>query len=128
MEIVAVVTLAIAGTILVVVLRQSRPEMALLLSILIGISIFLSMVSKLSVVVSTLGSIASRAEVGSLHLGTLLKIVGVAYIAEFGAQICRDAGESAIASKVELAGKVIIMVLAIPIVLVILDTILNLLP
>ena len=79
-------------------------------------------------VVSTLKSIADKADVGSLHLATLLKIVGVAYIAEFGAQVCRDAQEGAIASKVELAGKVIIMALSIPIVLVILDSVLQLLP
>lgn len=128
MEIIPIVGLAIAATVLLIVLRQSRPEMALLLSILVGAMIFISALPKIGLVVSTMSSIASRAEVGSLHLGILLKIVGVAYISEFGAQICRDANESAIASKVELAGKIIILVLAIPVVLVILDTVLKLLP
>ncbi|NLC37881.1 MAG: stage III sporulation protein AD, partial [Clostridia bacterium] len=51
-----------------------------------------------------------------------------AYIAEFGAQVCRDAGETAIASRVEFAAKVLIIVLAIPIVVAILETIIRLLP
>lgn len=128
MEIVAIVGLAISATILLIVLRQSRPEIALVLSILVGVMIFFSALPKIGLVISTMNSIAAKTEVGSLHLGILLKIVGVAYISEFGAQICRDANETAIAGKVELAGKVIIMVLAIPIVLVILDTVLKLLP
>jgi stage III sporulation protein AD len=128
MEIIPIVGLAITATVLLIVLRQSRPEFALILSILVGTVIFLSALPKIGMVVSTMNSIASKVEIGSLQLGMLLKIVGVAYITEFGAQICRDANESAIAGKVELAGKVIIMVLAVPIVLVILDTVLGLLP
>jgi stage III sporulation protein AD len=128
MEIIPIVGIAITSTVLLIVLRQSRPEMALILSILVGVLIFISTLPKIGLVISTMNSIASKAQVGSLHLGTLLKIVGVAYICEFGAQVCRDANEGAIASKVELAGKIIIMVLAIPIVLVILDTVLKLLP
>lgn len=128
MDIVAVVFLAITGLVLLIILRQSRPEMALVLSILLGVLIFASAIPKIGMIVNALVSIAERADVGSLHLATLLKIVGVAYITEFGAQICRDAQEGAIASKVELAGKVIIMALSIPIVLVILDTVLQLLP
>lgn len=128
MEIVPIVALAIAATVLLMVIRESRPELAMLLSLVIGATLFFSVVSKIGMVVSTLSSIAARSDAGKLHLTTLLKIVGVAYITEFGSQVCRDANEGAIASKVELAGKVIIMVLAIPVVLVILDTILKLLP
>lgn len=128
MEIVSIVGLAISATVLLIVLRQSRPEIALVLSILVGVMIFFSALPKIGLVISTMNSIASKTQVGSLHLGILLKVVGVAYVSEFGAQICRDANETAIASKVELAGKIIIMVLAIPIVLVILDTVLKLLP
>ncbi|NLY54779.1 MAG: stage III sporulation protein AD [Firmicutes bacterium] len=128
MEITAIALLAVTATVLLLILRQSRPEMALVLSILVGAMIFAAAVPKIGMIVATLSSIAAKTDVGSLHLGALLKIVGVAYIAEFGAQICRDAQESAIASKVELAGKVIILTLSIPIVLVILDSVLKLLP
>ncbi len=128
MDIVAIVFLAVVGVVLLIILRQTRPELALLLSLLLGVLIFATAVPRIGMIVNTLGSIAGKTEVGSLHLSTLLKIVGVAYIAEFGAQICRDAQEGAIATKVELAGKVIIMALSVPIVLVILDSVLQLLP
>ncbi|MNJ03061.1 Stage III sporulation protein AC/AD protein family protein [compost metagenome] len=64
----------------------------------------------------------------SIYLKTVLKIIGIAYIAEFGAQIVRDAGQESIASKIELAGKVLILVLAIPIISIIIETVMKLMP
>ena len=45
----------------------------------------------------------------------VLRVIGIAYVAQFGAELCRDAGESAVASKIEFAGKIIIMTLSMPI-------------
>ena len=59
---------------------------------------------------------------------SVLKITGIAYIAEFGAEICRDAGEGAIAAKIEMAGKVIIIALAVPIITSLLDLVLKIMP
>ena len=63
-----------------------------------------------------------------MYLQTILKIIGIAYIAEFGSQVCRDAGEGAVANKIEFAAKVLIMVMAVPIIALVLDTIVRLLP
>ncbi|EGL16712.1 stage III sporulation protein AD [Paenibacillus sp. HGF7] len=63
-----------------------------------------------------------------VFLKTILKIIGIAYIAEFGAQIVRDAGQESIASKIELSGKILIMVMAIPIITVIIETVIKLFP
>ncbi|MNN95632.1 Stage III sporulation protein AC/AD protein family protein [compost metagenome] len=75
-----------------------------------------------------LEQLADRSGVNHVFFTTILKIIGVAYIAEFGAQIVRDAGQDSIASKIELTGKILIMVMAIPIVSVIIDTVLKLMP
>ncbi|HCX49180.1 MAG TPA: stage III sporulation protein AD, partial [Bacillus sp. (in: Bacteria)] len=72
--------------------------------------------------------VASEAKVSNVYVETLLKIIGIAYIAEFGAQITKDAGQGAIASKIELAGKILILVMAIPILTVVIETILGFLP
>jgi stage III sporulation protein AD len=72
--------------------------------------------------------IAVNANVNLIYVETILKIVGIAYIAEFGAQITKDAGQGAIASKIELAGKILILAMAIPILTVIIETIINLIP
>lgn len=128
LEIVQIVGLALVAAVLVVVLRPLRPEMALLLSVAAGVVLFLLVVDKVAAVVGVMRELAGRAGVNVLYLGLTLKIVGIAYIAEFGAQICRDAGEGALAAKVELAGKVLVLVLAVPVLVAVLDTLLALLP
>lgn len=128
MEILQIVGLGIVAAVIIVVLRGQKPEMAIQVSIVTGVVIFLLLVSKLSAVLDLLEGYADRVGINTVYFTTVLKIVGIAYIAEFGAEVCRDAGESSIASKIELAGKVIIVVLAVPIVTSLLDLITNIMP
>lgn len=72
--------------------------------------------------------IAINAKVNIIYVQTILKIIGIAYIAEFAAQITKDAGQGAIASKIELAGKILILAMAIPILTVMIETIIKLIP
>lgn len=72
--------------------------------------------------------IAVNAKVNIVYVETILKIIGIAYIAEFAAQITKDAGQGAIASKIELAGKILILAMAIPILTVLIETIIQLIP
>lgn len=128
MEIWQIVGLALIVTVICVVLRQIRPEIALQLSILAGASIFILILSKIKVIVDLLQTLADQANISSYYLLIVLKIVGVAYLAEFGAQICRDAGESALATKIELAAKVGVIALAIPIIVAITESLVRLVP
>lgn len=128
MEIMQIVAIGLVATILAVFLKQQKPEMALQLSIATGVIIFLLVIGKVGIILKTLQELALRADINVFYLSTVLKIVGIAYIAEFGAQICKDAGEGAIATKIEFAAKVIVMVMAIPIIAAILESILRLLP
>ena len=79
-------------------------------------------------VISMLERIAINANINMVYVETILKIIGIAYIAEFGAQITKDAGQGAIASKIELGGKILILAMAIPILTVIIETIIRLIP
>lgn len=126
-EIVQVVGLAIVSVVLLLVIRQQRPEVAVLLGLAVGLAVFLMVAQRLAAILDFLRDLASRAQVDSLYLNTILKIVGIAYMAEIGTQVCHDAGENSVASKVELAGKILILVLAMPIVMAILETILKVL-
>ncbi|KGP74812.1 stage III sporulation protein AD [Desulfosporosinus sp. Tol-M] len=128
MEIWQIVGLALIVTVISVVLKQVRPEIALQLTILAGASIFILVMSKIKVIVDVLQNLADQANISSYYLLIILKIVGVAYLAEFGAQICRDAGEGALASKIELAAKVGVIVLAIPIIVAITESLVRLVP
>ncbi|MDH7576215.1 MAG: stage III sporulation protein AD [Bacillota bacterium] len=128
MEILQVVGLGLVVAVLAVLLREERPEIALLLALGFGIMIFIMILGKMGAVITVFRDLTRRAQIDELYLTTLLKILGIAYIAEFGAQICRDAGEGTIASKIEVAGKVLILILALPIFAAILEVIVRLLP
>ncbi|MDP2871716.1 MAG: stage III sporulation protein AD [Bacillota bacterium] len=128
MDIARVVAFAFIAVVLVVVLRQERPELAMLVGAAAGAMLVLQMLGPLGQAVTALADLAGRAKVERFYLDTVLRVIGVAYLAEFGSQICRDAGEGALASKVELAGKVLIMVFAVPVVTAVVEVVLRLLP
>jgi stage III sporulation protein AD len=127
-HILQIVGFALVAAVLTVVVRRLRPELGLLLSLAAGVVILLLVLPSLLSVFQRLRYLSAAAQVNLRYLDTVLKIVGVAYLTEFGAQICRDAGEGALAAKVELAGKVLILLLSVPILNAILDLLIKLLP
>lgn len=128
MDILQIVGFCIVAAVLLTLLRRDRPEIALQLGLAVAAIVFLMIANRLVGTLTVLRDLAVRANVNLLYLNVVLKIIGVAYVAEFGAQICRDANEGAIAGKVELAGKVIILVLAVPVVIAVMEAIIRLLP
>ena len=125
MEILQIVAIGLIATLLAIILKQQKPELAIYISIAAGLFIFFLVVGKLSGVVDVLNKLLQKSQINTIYLPTLLKIIGIAYITEFGANICRDAGEAAIASKIELGGKVIIMTMALPILAGLMEVILK---
>lgn len=128
MEILQIVSLGIVATILIMLLKKDRPEIAVLISIVAGIAIFILSVSKLSAILELLNTFTQKVDIDTRYISTLFKIIGIAYVAEFGAEVCKDAGEASIAAKIELAGKVIIAALAFPIIASLLDLIVKIMP
>ncbi len=128
MEIIQIVGLGLFATVLILIVKEQKAMFAFLLASFTGIVIFLFLIGKISEVIAVLERLAAQSNVNMVFLQTILKIIGIAYIAEFGAQVVRDAGQEAVASKIELAGKVLIMVLAIPIISVIVETVVKLMP
>lgn len=128
MEIFQIVGIGFIGMVLAVFIKERNKEAAILVSLTTGVIIFLMAISKVKAVMDVLWRLAASADINMFYLTTILKIVGIAYIAEFGSQICRDAGEGSVAAKIEFAAKVLIMVLALPILVAILESILRLIP
>ncbi|MFA4886211.1 MAG: stage III sporulation protein AD [Desulfotomaculaceae bacterium] len=128
MDVLQIVAIGLIATVLVVVVKSQKPELALLLSVAAGVIIFLLVLGKIGSIMDIIKDLAARAGINMVYLGSILKIIGIAYIAEFGAQICRDAGEGAVATKIEFASKILIMVLAVPIVVAVLQALLKLVP
>jgi len=128
MEIIQIIGMGFIVTLLILIIKQQRPELAVQLSLTLSAIIFLMVLSKLSVVLDLFRDLAEKANISQMYLNTILKIIGIAYVTEFGAQVCRDAGEGAVAGKIEFAGKILVMVLAVPIIALVLDTIVRLIP
>jgi stage III sporulation protein AD len=127
-EIGQVVGLGLAAALLLALVRQVRPEMGVALSIAASAAVFLLILPQIVDVVRLVQGVGLRAGVSAPFLATILRILGIAYLAEFAAGLCRDAGESALAQRVEMAGKVLILVLAVPILNAVMTLVLRLLP
>ena len=128
MDVVQVIGVGMTAVLLILVVRRSHPELAVQITIVVAGIVFFLVLDKLRMIIELFTEMAKRAGIGEMYLIILLKIIGISYLVEFGAQVCRDAGEGAIASKIELAGKVMILVMAVPIIAFALDTILRLMP
>ena len=123
MEVVRIVMLGMTGVLLGLFLRGTRPEYSVYLSLAAGILIFFYMTDKLSYLFSSVMKIQDYLPVDIEYLTTLLKIIGITYISEFAADICRDAGYSAIAGQIGIFAKLSILAVSMPIVTALLDTI-----
>lgn len=128
MDMMQIVAVGLIATVLIVVVKSQRPELGVLLSVAVGVILFLLVLGKIGAIMDVINDLTARAEISMVYLGTILKIIGIAYIAEFGSQICRDAGESAVATKIEFAAKIMILVLAVPIIVAVLQLLLKLVP
>lgn len=127
MEIVKVVSFAFIALAIVLLFKDRRSDLSMQISLTAGVLIFLYMVSKLTVVLQLLQELSLKANIDFVYLNTVFKILGIAYLASFCSEICKDAGENNIASQVEFAGKIFILVLAIPILMAVLQSILKIL-
>lgn len=120
------VGIAMLSTILCIVIRKDRPEMANFVAITAGIIILLSVVMKLNFIIEGIESLANKVNIPSMYISLIIKLIGICYIIEFAVSICNDCGEKNIATKLEFGGKIIIMTMSFPILLSIVDTIISL--
>ncbi|NNU84446.1 stage III sporulation protein AD [Geobacillus sp. BMUD] len=123
-----IVGLGLIATFLVVLLQEQKSNLAFLLIVFVGCTIFLLLVDQISSILAMLRKMAEGAHIQMVYLETMLKIIGIAYIAEFAAQISKDAGQGAIAAKIELGGKIVILALAVPILTAIIEAVISLIP
>lgn len=127
MKIFELIGIALLGASFSLVIKSVRPELASIVAVSTGILLLLYTIAELTGIVDTVRLIAERNGIEAGYVGTLLKILGIAYAAEFGTRVCRDAGESAIAARVELSGRILILAAALPTVVTSIDRALKLL-
>ena len=128
MEIIKIIGIAFIALIIIIMLKQYRPEYAIFISILTGILILFLVMDRLTGIINLIETIQDKFSINTQFIALLIKITGIAFLSEFAVSVCKDSGESAIASKVDLGGKVIIMSMSIPIMSSLLETIISILP
>lgn len=122
-----IIGLAFIATFLFLLFKDRRNDIALIISLVSGIIIFALIVGELAGIIEFLREISNKAGLDIVYIGIVMKIIAIAYLSSFASEICKDAGASSIGSKVEFAGKIMILGLAVPILMAVLDSILNIL-
>lgn len=123
MSMIQVGALGVAGALLAIQLRSGRPEYGVYLGIALSILIFFAILSPMKIIVGAVKTIGSYVNIDSAYIGTILKMLGITYIAEFSSNICKDAGYQTIAGQIEVFAKLLILALGTPILLALLETI-----
>ncbi len=128
MDIIKIIGVGLIALIVIIILKQYKPEFAIYISIASGIIILLMLMDKLGAIVNVLSNLANKTGTGREFLKILLKITGIAILTEFAVSICKDSGETSIANKIDLGGKIIIISISIPIITALLELIIDILP
>jgi stage III sporulation protein AD len=127
-EVVKIIGIGMIALIIIIIVKQYRPEFAIYISIISGILILLISLQKMGEIVILIQNISQKAGINGKFLSILLKITGIAILTEFAVSVCKDSGESAIASKIEMGSKVIIISMSVPIISSLLELMINILP
>jgi len=128
MDIIKIVGVGLVALIIIMVIKQYKPEFAVYISIITGIIIIFLVLDKLTGIVNLLTTLSNQAGVNNEFILILLKITGIAFLTEFAVSVCKDSGEGAIASKIDFGGKVIMVAISIPIIASLLEMIIKILP
>ena len=105
---------AVVAAIFAVTLKKHNPEYSMLISLCAGVLMLYLLLTRITPAVSQIKTLLSATGLSSDYGAILFKALGICFLTQFAADSCRDAGESALASKVELAGRLAIVVLALP--------------
>lgn len=121
MNLIQIIGIGIITAILSLIIKQHRPELAVALPMLGAVAIILCIAPYLKGILTMFEDMANRVGLESRYLHMVIKIIGVAYLCQFASELCKDAGEGSMASKIELAGKVMILTLSMPVIYRLLD-------
>ena len=128
MDIIKIIGVGLISLIIIIIVKQYKPEFTLYISLLAGAIILLFVIDKIEGIINLLVSISNKTSINNEFLKLLIKITGIAFLTEFAVSISKDTGETAIANKIDMGGKVIIVSMSIPIISSLLETVVEILP
>ncbi|MBQ8318546.1 MAG: stage III sporulation protein AD [Lachnospiraceae bacterium] len=118
-----VMAFVIIGVIFALSLKAKSPEFSSLISVALGLTVISLCIDRLRYIVDSLKGITDSIDVDKGYIIILIKLIGIAYICEFAAGISRDAGYGAVASQIELMGKLTMLMVSLPILLSLVESI-----
>lgn len=127
MDVIKIAVLGMAGVLLAILLKKEKSEYSMLIILVICIAIFAFVIQKIQVVLAFVEHLESLLSVDSSYIAFLLKMIGIAYVAGFAMDICKDAGYAAVGSQIETFAKLSILVVSLPVLLTFLEVIGNIL-
>ena len=122
MDVVKIGMLGIAGVLLAIPLKKEKSEYSMMIGMGVCLMVFLFLMTKIQVVLLFVERLEALAVIDSSYIAVILKMIGIAYVAEFAIDVCKDAGYSAIGSQIETFAKISILVVSLPILLTFLET------
>ena len=122
MDIVRIAALGIVGALLGILLKGQKKEYELFVTLGVSLCIFYFIISKLELVLAVINWMQEYVELDTGYIAILVKMIGITYVSEFSANLCRDAGYQAVAGQIEMFGKLSILVISMPVLLVLLET------
>lgn len=128
MDIIKIIGVGLISLIIIIIVKQYKPEFTLYISLLAGAIILIFLMDKITGIIDILTSLSNKVAINKQFLTVLIKITGIAFLTEFAVSICKDTGETAIANKVDMGGKIIIVSMSIPIISSLLETVVEILP
>lgn len=127
-ELTKIIGIGLLTLVIIIILKQYKPEFAIYASIIAGILILVIAFEKMTGIIELLQTISNKTYINKSFLTILIKITGIAFLTEFAVSICSDAGEKAIASKIEIGSKIIIITMSMPIITSLLELVVEILP
>lgn len=123
MEIIRISVIGVAGIFLAMLVKEVHPEYAFYITMGAGVAILFFSVGKLSYLFEAIKEIQTYIPIETTYLNILLKMIGITYIGQFSAGICKDAGYQAVADQIQVFGKLAVLAVSMPVLTALLETI-----
>ncbi len=123
MDMIKIAMIGLAAALLAMQVKVGRPEYEIFITMAACLCIFFFLVTKLTIVIEAMNQIQGYIRLDSQYVAILLKMIGITYVAEFSSNLCRDAGYQAVAGQIEMFGKLSVLVISMPVLLALLETI-----
>lgn len=116
MDIFKIISFALIALVLIIIVKEQSKEIAIVLIILSSIGLFIYMLGPLKNILELMTDVVNKTNIDSKYISIIFKVIGISYLIELTKNICTDAGQNALGTKVEIAGKILVVGITIPLI------------